>query len=132
MILFSLAIVLFLQGTMSVGGKLFVSTGVEDTYANGQALCAKADAALACPQTAAENAAMQAIAKMTGKYAYININDIQSEGKFVYGNGMPVRFTSWKSGEPNNQNNEDCAVVFADALWNDLDCGRKALIICET
>lgn len=115
---------------MKVGEKIFVSTGQEDTFAKGKELCAKQGGALASPRNAAENAALQAIVK--SKHAFLDINDQQTEGRFVYLSGAPVTYTNWKSGEPNNyKNGEDCVIVLGDGLWNDFGCQHNTLIICE-
>ncbi|XP_066477723.1 mannose-binding protein-like [Tiliqua scincoides] len=122
--------VLLLQGAMKVGGKIFVSSGREDTYSKGKILCAKEGAALASPRNAAENAALQAIVKSS--HAFLDINDQQTEGRFVYLNGEPITYTNWKSGEPNDHNkNEDCVIIVSNGLWNDLNCQQNSLIICE-
>ncbi|XP_061490955.1 mannose-binding protein-like [Rhineura floridana] len=124
--------ILWLQGAMRVGGKIFVSTGQQDTFSNGKKMCANAGAVLASPKSAAENTALKEVLKRSSKFAFLDINDIQTEGRFVYLNGAPVGYTNWKQGEPNDHNhNEDCVIVLEDALWNDVGCEFKALIVCE-
>ncbi|XP_060130980.1 mannose-binding protein isoform X2 [Zootoca vivipara] len=116
---------------VKVGEKFFVSIG-EATFSNGKRLCENGGAALASPKNAAENAALAEIVKRNSKAVFLDINDIQTEGRFVYLNGAPLRYTNWKQGEPNNYGNkEDCVAVLDDGLWNDLDCERKTLIVCE-
>ncbi|XP_053164242.1 mannose-binding protein-like isoform X2 [Hemicordylus capensis] len=83
--------VLSLQGALRVGGKTFVSTGWQETFSAGRDLCAKEGAALASPRNAAENTALQEIVKKNSKYAFLDINDIQSEGTFVYLNGARLK-----------------------------------------
>ncbi|XP_060097022.1 pulmonary surfactant-associated protein D-like [Heteronotia binoei] len=122
-----------LQGS-TVGQKTFISTHQHDTFANGRARCTKAGGALACPKNAAENSALQEVAKKNSKFAFIDINDIQTEGRFVYANGASsLSYTNWKSGEPNNYNGaEDCVIIVPEnGLWNDLNCETKSLIVCE-
>uniref|UniRef100_A0A8D0DKJ8 C-type lectin domain-containing protein n=2 Tax=Salvator merianae TaxID=96440 RepID=A0A8D0DKJ8_SALMN len=121
-----------LQGAIHVGRKTFVSTGLHDTFANGKNKCTKEGAALASPRNAAENLALKEIVKKHAMHAFLDINDIQTEGRFVYLNGSPVAYTNWKRGEPNNYDNvEDCVIILEDALWNDYNCNSKCLIICE-
>jgi len=31
-------------------------------------------------------------------------------------------FANWRDGEPNNADNEDCAVIMSDGAWNDAKC----------
>ncbi|XP_028584276.1 mannose-binding protein-like [Podarcis muralis] len=117
---------------VKVGEKFFVSTGQELTYSNGKRLCENGGAALATPKNAAENAALAEIVKRNSKIVFLGINDIQTEGRFVYVNGAPLSYTNWKQGEPNNSGNkEDCVTIVEDGQWNDLDCERKTLTVCE-
>uniref|UniRef100_A0A8C5WVP8 C-type lectin domain-containing protein n=1 Tax=Laticauda laticaudata TaxID=8630 RepID=A0A8C5WVP8_LATLA len=120
-----------MQGLTTVGQKTFISSGQIHNFANGKALCSNSGGALAVAMNVAENTALAAMAKQNGKNIYLGMNDLQTEGKFVYLNGQAVRYTNWKSSEPNNLNNEDCAIVLTDALWNDIACDYQALIICE-
>ncbi|XP_063163785.1 mannose-binding protein-like [Candoia aspera] len=120
-----------MQGVTTVGGKTFVSTGQSDTFMSGKTFCSNSGGALATPKTAAENAALAAMARKNAKPIFLGMSDLQTEGKFVYLNGETLRYTNWKSGEPNDVNNEDCVTISEDALWNDLSCDHKVLIICE-
>lgn len=42
-----------------------------------------------------------------------------TEGQFVWSSGEPVTYTNWVPGEPNNQSNEDWALIRSDGTWND-------------
>lgn len=54
---------------------------------------------------------------------WIGFNDEASEGNFVWYDQAPVTYTNWAPGEPNNSGgNEDCTQIYADGLWNDLNC----------
>nr|XP_003224134.1 PREDICTED: mannose-binding protein C [Anolis carolinensis]XP_008114002.1 PREDICTED: mannose-binding protein C [Anolis carolinensis] len=121
------------HGAVSVGDKIFVSTGQQDTFFKGRDLCASAGGKLASPKNEPENRVLaEMVKKNSPKHAFLGINDIQTEGIFVDLNGAPVRYTNWKSGEPNDyNNNEDCVVVLENQLWNDLNCEHKSPIFCE-
>ncbi|XP_072726757.1 mannose-binding protein-like [Ciconia boyciana] len=93
----------------SIGKKIFVSTGKEDTFDNGKSLCAKAGSAFASPRNEAENTALKDL--RPSKQAYMGISDEQTEGRFMYLNGRAVTYRNWNAGEPNNLKNEDCAVI---------------------
>ena len=47
--------------------------------------------------------------------------------------GMTVdsRFAAWGSGEPNDDDGEDCGELRTDGLWNDLECGDARRFVCE-
>ena len=42
-------------------------------------------------------------------------------------------FKNWQNGEPNNVNNEDCAIIVTghDYRWNDVPCHNKYQSVCE-
>jgi hypothetical protein len=63
--------------------------------------------------------------------AWIGFNDIATEGTFVWDSGLPVTYTFWALGEPNNNEGlEDFAVMKeVNGRWNDLPpyVGRRAV-----
>ena len=68
----------------------------------------------------------------TSQIAYIGLNDRAAEGTFVWSSGEPVTFTFWASGEPNDESNEDFALIFwtSEGKWNDGQ-GEPQLAIIE-
>jgi hypothetical protein len=70
----------------------------------------------------AENAFVRnaATSAAGGVNIYIGINDVASEGNFVWQSGEPVVYTNWNGGEPNNAGNEDHTLMFTNGLWNDV------------
>ena len=65
---------------------------------------------------------------------WIDLNDLESEGEWVWRDGTEVGFTNWRAGEPNNcSNNEDCAHANfgEEGVWNDLPCEVHQPYICE-
>jgi hypothetical protein len=64
---------------------------------------------------------------------WIGLNDLLSEGLFVWSDGTAVDFTAWNGGEPNNAGNEDCVhfPIWAGGNWNDLPCDAQGRYICE-
>ncbi len=61
----------------------------------------------------------------TNRLLWIGINDVATEGHFVWSSGEPVNFTYWAPGEPNNfQGNEDFTAIYepghpSAGRWND-------------
>ncbi|XP_067008996.2 hemolymph lipopolysaccharide-binding protein [Anabrus simplex] len=70
-------------------------------------------------------------------YAHSGFNDLVSEGQFMTIYGQPLYstgFTRWSSGEPNNDDNEDCGSVHMDNNGlglNDASCSTKLVFVCE-
>ncbi|XP_008335870.1 C-type lectin domain family 4 member M-like isoform X2 [Cynoglossus semilaevis] len=67
---------------------------------------------------------------------WIGLTDIDNEGDWKWMNGQRLIEGYWNDGEPNNNNNEDCAGVFPkDHLhfksWNDFPCSTHLRWICE-
>ncbi|XP_041377009.1 mannose-binding protein C-like [Gigantopelta aegis] len=64
---------------------------------------------------------------------YIGLNDIQTEGQYVWDNGDVATFLKWMSGEPNSYGgNEDCALVKTSiGSFLDFSCTRSRKFICE-
>lgn len=56
----------------------------------------------------------------TDRY-WIGLNDVDTEGAFVWSNGDAATYTNWAGGEPNNLGNEDYVVInwSANGNWND-------------
>jgi hypothetical protein len=73
-----------------------------------------------------------AAASASGSW-WIGLNDVATEGNFVWSNGTPKTFTKWNGGEPNNSSNEDCAEILTGSYaWNDLNCGAGRYFVCES
>ena len=71
---------------------------------------------------------------------WFGMNDLDSEGNWVWENGDPVTYQNWHSGEPNNvwwgypyYQREDCAQFnrWGDLTWNDEPCVLEFRFICE-
>ena len=57
-------------------------------------------------------------------YMWIGLNDIDTEGTYVWTDGSNGDYTNWYSpSEPNNWKDQDCVVIFYDdGKWQDVDC----------
>ena len=53
----------------------------------------------------------------------VGLNDIGTEGTFVWSDGSNSSYRNWISGEPNNAGDEDCAHS-QPITWNDLPCSQ--------
>ncbi|XP_040909696.1 C-type mannose receptor 2-like [Toxotes jaculatrix] len=68
-------------------------------------------------------------------FTWIGLSDTQKEGRWMWSDGCAVKFTSWNSGEPNDDlGNEDCAHKnFGTHLkWNDKPCSDSYSFVCAS
>jgi len=105
-------------------------------FAEAQASCQKAGGTLAVIRSAAENSDMQrAFGPKIGAVGavWIGISDQEQEGRFSWTTGEAADFTSWSSGEPNNDgSNEDCGTwLTSTGAWNDVPCDARLWSLCE-
>ncbi|XP_026798874.3 CD209 antigen isoform X1 [Pangasianodon hypophthalmus] len=72
--------------------------------------------------------------QLGGSRAWIGLSDIATEGEWKWVDGTPLTTMYWRTGEPNNANEEDCAEIFEPhdtKCWNDQKCSDLAPWICE-
>ena len=63
---------------------------------------------------------------------WFGLNDIALEGSYVWLDGLPLVYSRWALGEPNNFNGkENCAVLYDDSDWNDAACLMLRGFLCE-
>lgn len=64
---------------------------------------------------------------------WIGLNDVASEGTFVWSSGLPLTFSNWNFSEPNNLNNEDFTELIAGpGTWNDSTAFQKRRAVTES
>lgn len=111
----------------------------KQTWTQSQKSCTLYGGMLAEIETSEENDfIVQTIFKPyvgDGPYVWIGASDIKEEGTFVWNSiGLPLKFSYWKSGEPNDlTGNEDCvhAYVGEGGRWNDRACTDVYRFLCE-
>ncbi|XP_071944843.1 C-type mannose receptor 2-like [Antedon mediterranea] len=66
-------------------------------------------------------------------FVYFGMDDKDTEGNWKWINGENVGddFLNWKTGEPDNDDNQDCGVILQDGQWSDNLCNRYIESICE-
>jgi len=56
----------------------------------------------------------------------VNLDDmVTTDGRLAAG------IWSWNTNEPNNSNNEDCAMQYSNGRWNDAQCGNYMNFACR-
>ncbi len=113
------------------GGHCYKLSASTATQSAAQAACVAAGGYLARVSDLQENTFVAGLLSLSS--GFVDGADIATEGMWVYGDGMPVTYFNWRSGEPNNAgSNEDCVqIVKSDARWNDIDCAWDGSYICE-
>ncbi|CAI5766307.1 C-type lectin domain-containing protein [Podarcis lilfordi] len=63
---------------------------------------------------------------------WIGISDAVNEGAWQWVDGTAPTERFWRQGEPNNNDGvENCAVLYKEGNWNDIDCNLKVHFVCE-
>ncbi|XP_030852557.1 macrophage mannose receptor 1 [Strongylocentrotus purpuratus] len=65
---------------------------------------------------------------------FFGLTDQADEGTFIWIDGTPLQYSSWKSPEPNGENNENCASLLPsnpNMGWDDASCNGIRPFICE-
>jgi hypothetical protein len=62
---------------------------------------------------------------------HIGLNDIQTEGSFVWTNRDSSAYRNWILGEPNNAGDEDCVDMQLSGQWNDIACAAVDRFLCS-
>ena len=96
------------------------------SYVDAKATCAGLGAHLAILTTAALDDTAEKLVDVVD--TFIGLSDEAVEGRFVWGDGTPLQFSSWELGEPNDGNGrvaEDCAIIAGqrpEKGWDDRPC----------
>ena len=70
-------------------------------------------------------------------HAWIGLNDIENEGKFVFIDGVTATAENagWNANEPNGGRNENCVLInwekHPNTTANDISCNFKTSALCE-
>ena len=104
----------------------FLNSGID--WPDSRASCQTWGGDLASIDSESENEALGSIRDPTESECWIGLNDMDSEGIFVWSDGSTSSYRNWYPGEPNNFFfSEDCVENdFRENLdWNDEDCSSS-------
>lgn len=105
------------------------------SWADARIECGMRGGDLVVVDDAGENDALagqvSVIQGTTGRW-WFGLNDRVAEGSHVWLDGLPLVYSRWAMGEPNDFNNkEDCAVLYDKGDWNDEICVGLYGFLCE-
>ena len=117
------------------GGHAYMFCTTSQSWSNARSTCNSYGYDLLTIDDATENAWADSTADSysTSKW-WVGLNDISSEGSFVWEDGTAVSYTNWGGGEPNNSGgNEDCTQLnrYSNQTWNDEPCNSAFYFVCE-
>jgi hypothetical protein len=125
---------------------MFCTGSRKATWTDAKKACEDQDMHLAWLDSAAENQAIAQKLEDLGSDAEIlfGATDQGNEGDWLWvggeqfwkgdEKGQPFlgRYSNWTAGTPNNNNNEDCALLLLDtAAWGDRSCSATYPYVCE-
>ena len=63
----------------------------------------------------------------------MGLNDITSEGTFVWPDGTHVTYNKWSPSLPNNQEHQDCVrmMTVGEGAWDETSCTKHLPFVCE-
>lgn len=123
----------------------YLFCAVAATFANATSRCTTEQFRLVRADDQAENSYLRTTT--TAAIGNVNVwlggNDGAVEGAWRWpdsaqfwqggsgGTAIGGLYENWDSGEPNNDNDEDCAELRTNSLWNDRECNDALPFICE-
>ncbi|XP_072021893.1 snaclec alboaggregin-A subunit beta'-like [Amphiura filiformis] len=65
-------------------------------------------------------------------WPWIGFNDLVNEGSYRWSDGTQVNYANWKSGQPNDYNNQDCVCFEEESNeWGDSECSDEYVFVCK-
>ena len=96
----------------------FTDTGI--SWQDARLECVSRGYDLATVTSSEENTLLYSLIT-SGTSCWIGLNDIDTEGTFLWADGSSSSYRSWSSGQPNNVG-EDCVETYGSQYWNDDRC----------
>ena len=69
-----------------------------------------------------------------GEKSWLGLNDISTEGDFIWADRGAGNFTAWAKNQPNNFREEDCVYALGvehNYKWNDVKCSDCHQYTCK-
>ena len=63
---------------------------------------------------------------------WIGLNEIANEGTWLWTDSTPFKFNAWRKDQPGNHgSDEDCASIYRDRTWHDVNCRVLMPSVCK-
>ena len=99
-------------------------------FLNAQYLCELEGGNLVSIHSEAENALVAILANR--RSTWIGLNDMKTEGDWMYTDGTSYDYSNWRDGEPSNSGGiEDCTEILSNGVWTDAPCTGKKTFVCK-
>ncbi|XP_077118196.1 hepatic lectin-like [Ranitomeya variabilis] len=122
------------MGWKQFGDSCYYLTKYKTSWTNTRTSCIGKGADLAVITSSSEQLFLSTFSEASiSKRYWIGLNDIdeEDEWEWIDGTDYETSYQYWKKGEPNNNDDEDCAHLWTFGEWNDVPCDYKAYGICE-
>jgi hypothetical protein len=122
-----------LSRCIPLGRYVHCATAVDRSRA--RAVCTAWGGQLLIAETEAEHELItDLVVGYTGKPYWVDIDDRETEGKWLWGNGAELAYNRWDVTQPNSHGeNEDCAAANfgGGTRWHDVSCKSRFHFVCE-
>ncbi len=115
------------------GGKCILNRTIAANWNDQKTYCENNYGRLVEIRSASENAFVNAY-RSSSTITYIGLNDMTTEGTYVWPDGTNPSYTNWNTGEPSGTKNEaeDCVQMNSNSdKWNDISCDSTFGATCE-
>ncbi|XP_046546494.1 perlucin-like [Haliotis rubra] len=127
------------RGFLEHGSSCYWFSNIEGSFAEASSYCQFFGSHLARITSEDEDDYLRSRAnEEKGSIGYwLGATDLIKEGEFMWEGGVPLNYTNWAPGEPNNEMHPEqsghCLMLQMTTgyKWNDNDCIKKTKFICE-
>ncbi|XP_046337489.2 perlucin-like [Haliotis rufescens] len=118
------------------GNSCYWFSNVRGSFAEARGYCQFLRSHLARITSKEEDDFVRHKAKELGRGFWLGATDLITEGAFRWEGGVPLNYTNWIPGQPDNENihnnPEHCLMIAKRGnRWNDLECVVEIYFICE-